>query len=311
MSVPGTYYLNGPNLETATAVFDDPALTICAADGFYSDGVIARQQINCLLTAIQTCPNCLLPCNQTITASGSTGLYEVSFDSATDLGAIIIYFNAQSIPDGIRATLGSATVNELTAITDGYHASATLGNYTFVGNSNNDCGLAAQLNASPITNLDVFIYTQTGFPALPDSNTGVVSGTGTDVSLSSGTNPNYATLVVPKINNDFTTVLVEVAGLCGATGWDLEVNCARELTGTPITTVGTSDCTETVFPDTVYVAPNRNGTDGCPEINEFAFADSNGVTKYPAGLYTINPTCGKSRITIDANGVIVAIAACP
>jgi len=99
--------------------------------------------------------------------------------------------------------------------------------------------------------------------------------------------------------------------LCGSTGWDLEVNCPRALTGTPITTVGTSDCTETVFPDTVYVAPNRNGTDGCPEINEFAFADSNGVNKYPAGQYTINPTCGKSRITIDANGVISAIVACP
>ena len=311
MSVPGTYYLNGPTLETATSVFTDADLTTCAPDGFYSDGVIARQQIGCLLTAIQTCPSCVLPCTTTISASGGTGIYEVSFDTVGDLGATLIYFNPQSIPDGVRATLGSATVNELTAITDGYHASATVGNYTFVGNSSNDCGLAAQLNASPITNLDVFIYTQTGFPALPDSTTGVVSGTGTDVSLSSSTNPSWLTLVVPKIDNSFTTVLVEIAGLCGSTGWDLEVNCPRALTGTPITTVGTSDCTETVFPDTVYVAPNRNGTDGCPEINEFAFADSNGVNKYPAGQYTINPTCGKSRITIDANGVISAIVACP
>ena len=310
MSIPGPYYLNGPTLETATSVFDDPALTICAADGFYSNGVIVRQQINCLLIAIQTCPSCLLPCTTTIAASGGTGIYEVSFDTAGDLGAIIIYFNPQSIPDGIRATIGSSTINELTAITDGYHASATVGNYTFVGNSNNDCGLAAQLNASPITNLDVFIYTQSGFPALPDSNTGVVSGAGTDVSLSTATNPNFCTLVIPKINNNFTSVLVEIVGLCGSTGWDLEINCPRALTGTPITTVGTSDCTETVFPDTVYVAPNQSGTDGCPEINEFAFADSNGVNKYPAGLYTINPACGKSRITIDANGVISAIVAC-
>jgi len=311
MSIPGPYYLNGPTLETATSVFDDPALTICAADGFYSNGVIVRQQINCLLTAIQTCPSCLLPCTTTIAASGGTGIYEVSFDTAGDLGAIIIYFNPASIPDGIRATIGSSTINELTAITDGYHASATVGNYTFVGNSNNDCGLAAQLNASPITNLDVFIYTQSGFPALPDSNTGVVSGAGTDVSLSTATNPNFCTLVIPKINNNFTSVLVEIVGLCGSTGWDLEINCPRALTGTPITTVGTSNCNETVFPDTVYVAPNQSGTDGCPEINEFAFADSNGVNKYPAGLYTINPACGKSRITIDANGVISAIVACP
>ncbi len=311
MATPGPYYLNGPTLETATSVFDDPDLTICAADGFYSNGVIVRQQINCLLTAIQTCPSCLLPCTTTIAASGGTGIYEVSFDTAGDLGAIIIYFNPQSIPDGIRATIGSSTVNEVTAITDGYHASATVGNYTFVGNTSFDCGLAGQLNAGPITNLDVFIYTQSGFPALPDSTTGVVSGTGTDVSLSTATNPDFCTLVIPKINNNFTSVLVEIAGLCGSTGWDLEINCPRALTGTPITTVGTSDCNETSFPDTVYVAPNQSGTDGCPEINEFAFADSNGLSKYPAGQYTINPTCGKSRITIDANGVISAIVACP
>jgi hypothetical protein len=40
MSVPGTYYLNGPTLETATSVFTDADLTTCAPDGFYSDGVI-------------------------------------------------------------------------------------------------------------------------------------------------------------------------------------------------------------------------------------------------------------------------------
>jgi hypothetical protein len=310
MSTPGNYYLNGPTLETATSVFDDPALTICAADGFYSNGVIVRQQINCLLTAIQTCPSCVLPCTTTIAASGGTGIYQVSFDTIQDLGAVIIYFDPANIPDGIRATLGSATENKLTSEVDGYHGSSTVGNYTFVGNTAQDCGLAAQLNASPITNLDVFIYTQAGFPINPDSQTGVVTGTGTDVSLSAGA-PDWCTLVIPKIDNSFTTVLVEIVGLCGSTGWDLEVNCPRALTGTPITTVGTSDCTETVFPDTVYVAPNRNGTDGCPEINEFAFADSNGVNKYPAGIYTINPTCGKSRITIDANGVISAIVACP
>jgi hypothetical protein len=34
------YYLNGPSLASATAVFLDAAMTTCAPDGFYSDGLI-------------------------------------------------------------------------------------------------------------------------------------------------------------------------------------------------------------------------------------------------------------------------------
>jgi len=46
MAVSGNYYLNGPSLSTATAIFTDVNLTICAPDGWYSDGVISRETIN-------------------------------------------------------------------------------------------------------------------------------------------------------------------------------------------------------------------------------------------------------------------------
>ena len=53
-----TFYINDISLATATAVFEDAALTICAPDGFYSDSVTAREQVGCVLLPEQVCPAC-------------------------------------------------------------------------------------------------------------------------------------------------------------------------------------------------------------------------------------------------------------
>jgi hypothetical protein len=58
MAVTGNYYLNGPSLGSSTAVFTDVDLTVCAPDGFYSDGIISREQVNCILLPQQVCSNC-------------------------------------------------------------------------------------------------------------------------------------------------------------------------------------------------------------------------------------------------------------
>jgi len=138
-------------------------------------------------------------------------------------------------------------------------------------------------------------------------NSGVVTGAGTDVVLTAGP-PGYCTMVIPRINNNANTCLLEIVGFCG-TAWDLEINCPTPLTSTPISLQGL-DCTD-IFDTIFYVAPNRGGTAGEPAINEFAFADANGAIQYPAGTYTINPPSAKKQIVIDANGVITSIINCP
>jgi len=60
MPISTTYYLNAPTLATATAVFTDSALTTCAPNGYYSDGVITRQQVGCVLQIAQNCPSCCI-----------------------------------------------------------------------------------------------------------------------------------------------------------------------------------------------------------------------------------------------------------
>ena len=85
----GNYYIDGDTLATATAVFDDINLTICAADGFYSDGTTVRQQFNCSLLNAATCPSCNTSCASTITVGGGSGIYDLTFDTGTQLGAMI------------------------------------------------------------------------------------------------------------------------------------------------------------------------------------------------------------------------------
>jgi hypothetical protein len=58
MATQGTYYLDAPSLSAATVVYDDANLTTVAADGFYSDGIISREQSSGVLLPQQSCPSC-------------------------------------------------------------------------------------------------------------------------------------------------------------------------------------------------------------------------------------------------------------
>ena len=62
MALYGTYYFNGPDLASATSVYTNEALTVLAADGFYSDGITHREQTAGVLGPNLTCPSCQLDC---------------------------------------------------------------------------------------------------------------------------------------------------------------------------------------------------------------------------------------------------------
>lgn len=58
MATSSTYYLDGIDLSDATSVYTDVQLTTLASDGWYSNGVIAREQIGGVLQAEETCDDC-------------------------------------------------------------------------------------------------------------------------------------------------------------------------------------------------------------------------------------------------------------
>ena len=158
----GNYFIDGPTLSTASAVYTDVDLTICASDGFYSDGTVCRQQIGCVLSIATPCPSCFAPCDSTINAGGSTGVYKLTFSTGGDFGAIIVYFDPVNVPDGCRATFDGVVYNKFTSNVFGYAAAAP-GNLTVMGNSSNDCtpGVGTQLDAGGYTGLEEKVYNPT------------------------------------------------------------------------------------------------------------------------------------------------------
>jgi len=58
MAISSTFYLDSPSLSTATAIYADLYLTTLAADGFYSEGTIVREQALGILLPQVICPSC-------------------------------------------------------------------------------------------------------------------------------------------------------------------------------------------------------------------------------------------------------------
>ena len=61
MPTEALFFLDAGTLDQATSVYTDIGLTTLAADGFYSNTVISREQLNGVLQAQTTCVNCASP----------------------------------------------------------------------------------------------------------------------------------------------------------------------------------------------------------------------------------------------------------
>jgi len=61
MATEALFFLDAGTLDQATSVYTDIGLTTLAADGFYSNTVISREQLNGVLQAQTTCVNCASP----------------------------------------------------------------------------------------------------------------------------------------------------------------------------------------------------------------------------------------------------------
>jgi hypothetical protein len=115
-----TYYLNGSSLSNATSIFTDIGLTTLAANGYYSNGAVSRQQVGGVLQAANVCPSCVpdVPCDES-TTSGGIGVTEYTITLDIAGGCIAFDCNGQGIPDkfeiihnGVKvATTGMTVAN--------------------------------------------------------------------------------------------------------------------------------------------------------------------------------------------------------
>jgi hypothetical protein len=309
MATSNTYYINGPSLGSSTAVFLNANLTTVAPNGFYSDGVISRQQVSGVLLPQQNCPSCATPCGTAITGSGRQGVYLINLnagDEVSDVGAIIIRFNPLSVPDGIRATFNGVVYNKLTSPVDGFHKTTTPGGFTYIGLISTDCGISG----TTYPNLPKFLFNGTTFA--PTGETQTITVNPGDVSLGV-TAPGSCMIVIPKLTASPSIVNFEFVGPCAGTLWSISINCPVLLTGFSSSVNGATSAAACVLDETTtYYNASLANTPGTVGLYDFVYSDAYGSTQLAAGFYRASGSIvgGNDWFQVDANGIVIALGVC-
>ena len=309
MAISSTYYLNAPSLASATAVFSNAALTTLAADGFYSDGVISREQVSGVLLPQQTCPTCATPCGETINASGGQGIYLLDLETGTtvsDVGAVIVRFDPYGVPDGIRGTLGANSYNKLVSPVDGLHQSSNAGALTYIGQTGADCGISGTTYPALIE----YLYNGTSFVATGGTQSVTVAAG--DVSLGSSA-PGSTMMVIPKLTPSPSIINFEVVGPCSGTAWQMSVDCPVLLTGFSSSVSAVSSVAACALSETVtYYNASLADTPGTVGLYDLVFADAYGQTPLAAGYYRASGSITGSNdwFQVSSAGVVVALGTC-
>ena len=253
-----------------------------------------------------TPPN--IPCGGTLTAGSGNGYFEATITSGNPVGAVIVYFYPQGIPDGVAYEFNGTTYNDLTSNTYGY-AAGTGNNLNIVGNDNyGGCTASTLVANSPIT-LNTSIWNGTSF-GLNGGTTNVVT---TNVNLNGTSSGITYTLVVPKPSLTPTTGTLKMVGPCSSTAWNVKVLCPAALPSFTTNSVNSTfqgSCCATQN-QTYYFARNATAgqqfaidTNTLPQVGNFVFSNSTGATALPNGYYRITTS---TSIYVQ-NGVVSSIS---
>lgn len=247
---------------------------------------------------------CSVPCGGTINGSGTQGVYYLETNLGTDTGAVIVKFNPQSIPDGILATYNSINYNGVSSPLYGW-LQGVIGDPTYIGAIGDDCGIVA---GSPYS-LPEFEYNGSIFAPL---------GTNTSVSVAlgqlklTGLPPGNTVMVIPKISASPSILNLKFIGVCGDTGFNIDITCPAALPSFASSTSNSdsaSACSATISP-TYYVA-HVTGSGGVLGLHDLVFSDPNGQFKLGSGYYKTTAAGSNNWYQVDFNGVIIAFGTCP
>jgi hypothetical protein len=308
MAVNSTFYLNAASLSLATAVYLDTSLSLIAPNGFYGDGTIVRQQVSGVL--LSNLPSdCSPVCGTNIMAPASQGLYLISSDLGADLGAVIIEFFVQSVPDGLRAEYNGTTYNKLSSNFDGVHQSTTPGNFTIVGDSTVVGSCSSWYPSGGTVVLTEYLYDGPSFA--PTGNTPSVTIVAGDISLSASS-PQKCIMVVPKIAASPNLIDVQIFAGCTSTAWDVNVKCPALLPSFPSSDRFTGPLVPcaTPLPNTFYFAKVHLALDSYVGIYDYVFSDVNGQFPLLDGFYLTSNVATPNQVIEVDNGVVIAITNC-
>jgi len=174
------FYINGPSLSSSTAVFDDAALTTCSSDGFYSDGVVVREQVNCELLPEQICTAC---CNDMCSGWNITTL----------IGTVTVEYDSCATQQSVTSTF-TGPFDEDLCVMYGTTPVITFGKASLVHRQNCGCciedcntytvlGISGSstveyIDCSGVEQTDTFTVSGSTFCCKNNTTPQVVSGTG-------------------------------------------------------------------------------------------------------------------------------------
>ena len=245
-----------------------------------------------------------VPCDDIVNIpSAGPGRYNVSYDvgnDPTELGAILVYFNPASRPDGIRVQHNGNFYNRLYSpilstttplqSPNGVMAFTTLGGGTsappFSGNTTTTTYVLSEL----IPNL-------VPPPDYAWNAIGSEDATYTTGDYVPGGRSVYSLMVIPKINVSATNVLVETVGWESGTVFYIDVKCPALLpsfsgaSGTTLCSIPTEE---------YYFARFRNITNTYPLQNNPVFTD-------PYGQNVFSPGAGNTTSISMDNGNVITV----
>lgn len=309
MAVNSVFFIDAANLTLAISVYLDSSLSIIAPDGFYGDGTVLRQQSAGILLAPEICPSCAPPCGIFIypEGGGDDGFYIAEQNVGFTTGAIIIEFDPQSIPDGIRAIYDGVVYNKLSSPVDGLHQSTTYGNFTVVGATGDDCGLSG--NTSVFPSNPEYLWNGTVFVAT--GNTQSVTFFPGDISLNAAS-PDFCVMVIPKTSAIPDNLVIQVFGPCGGTAWNLRAKCPALLPSFPssdVSEVKDIPCGEPM-PNTYYFAKVHIEVDTYVGLYDYVFLDENGEFPLANGFYLTSNVAIPNRVIQVSSGIVIGSTNC-
>lgn len=297
------FFLDAASLGAASSIYLDNSLTVCAPDGYYSDGVITRQQVGCVLLPEEICPECGLPCDSTLTSTESvSGVFKIDSNMGTSAGAILLWFNPQDVPEGIRVVFNSQTYNKFSSPAYGKLQSTNPYGYTYIGKTANNCGISGTTYPA----LDN--YTYDGISFVNDGTTQSVTVAPGDVHLTT-LNPGKCLMVIPKPTTTAAVMNISVVGPCATSAYVLELECPQMLPSVMSSnaTGSSEDACSAPRPNIYWFA----SVSEVPAVGlyDYMFLNSDGSTPLADGFYGIDNASGSDWIQVQ-DGIVVAIGTC-
>lgn len=302
MSVSSNYYLDSASLATATRVFTDVDLTICAPDGYYSDGVIVRQQVSCILGDISACPSCSMPCGKALNINLVQGYCTMSYDVGTNTGAIVFAINPLNSHLGVLIEYDGVYYSNFVSTANGYLPG--IGDSTYIGYSPTACFTPpSSFTLDTYVIIDEVIYNQ-----FTTTGINIVSAQCQFTSTLS----DWHYIVIPKTNMSPSKVNIYLTNPCTPENISLNIHCPAELDvvlacetpyDNPVSPCG---CINFIN----YYVKFVNGNNTQLGLYDMIFTDANGQNPAIDGFYKCSLVPPGNDWFEIQNGIIVSFGNC-